>query len=659
MIQSVALPRLRTLPGLLLALTVLAELVAVPLSWGLEPLWDTLLYPVSSTATAGAGALILSRHPRQAVGWMLVSIGVTNAVTTDLVQGWGLRAAEQDWPAGPLAEWIVSWNWMIQAPLIVLAFLLFPTGRLLDPRWRLVAWLSVAGALLAGLGWAFDPGTGRMFAGGRNPYAQPGLPTDAMFAVGFTLVAASLVASLGSAVARFRRSTGVERLQMKWFTLASAAMAVGLSAAGALWLVVPAIHVVPALVITAWPIAIGVAILRYRLYDVDLVISRTFTYATLTAVLAAVYAAVVVVFGAFAGRDSAWVTATATLLAAAAFGLLRRRVQDVVDRRFRPRRHDALDIVSSFVDDLRHDRAEPEQVVDALRGAMRDPSLELHFVLQADEPPADERGRLVNRVDDSRESVPVRRGGTVLGQLVWSPRGDDDRVLLPSVIDAASLAIEMARLRVELRRRLDEVAESRARIAAVADEERRRIERDLHDGAQQRLVSIGLALRHAQHQLEQDSEEARRTLDGAVLEIGSAIGELRGLAHGLRPALLQAGLGPALRELASRAPMSVQVTATADRYAPDLEAAAYFVACEGLTNAVKHARAGQVVLEVARHDSTLVVTVADDGVGGATVGRGSGLTGLSDRVEARGGRLRVESIRGRGTTLRAELPCAS
>jgi signal transduction histidine kinase len=659
MILRVALPRLRTVPGLLLALTVLAELGAVPLSWGLEPLWDTLLYPVSSIASVAAGALILSRHPRHAVGWLLLLPGFLTSVTSELAQGWGLRAAEQGWPAGPLAEWIATGSWLTGALPIVLVFLLFPTGRLLGPRWRAAAWLSVAGSLLAQPGWIFSSRAGEVFVDGTNPYAQPGLPTDAMFFVGFALIAVSMIAAFGSAVIRFRRSTGVERQQMKWFTLASGAMAVGLPGAGALWFVLPAVHVVPALVITAWPVAIGVAILRYRLYDVDLVISRTFTYAALTGFVAAVYAAGVVLFGAVAGRDSAWVTATATLLAAAAFGLLRRRVQDVVDRRFRPQRHDALGVVSSFVDDLRHDRAEPERVVDALRTAMRDPTLELRFVLQHGEPPVDARGRPVGVVGPGRESLPVERGGTTLGEVVWAPRSDADRALLPAVVDAASLAIEMARLRVELRKRLDEVDESRARIAAVADDERRRIERDLHDGAQQRLVSIGLALRHAQHELGVDPDEARRTLDGAVIEIGSAIGELRGLAHGLRPALLQAGLGPALRELASRAPMPVQVTAPADRYPPDLEAAAYFVACEGLTNAVKHARAALVVLEVARQDSTLVVTVADDGVGGAKLGRGSGLTGLSDRVEARGGRLRVHSTRGRGTTLSAELPCVS
>ncbi len=654
-----ALLRLRPIPGVLLALTALAEVAAVPLSWGLEPAWDTLLLAVSSTVTSGAGALILSRHPRHPIGWLLIAQGVVAALAGDLAQGWGRRAAEQDWPLGPPAELVAAGSWLPTAPLAVAVLLLFPTGRLLARRWSLVLGLSVVGVLAAEPGWLFNPEAGSEYVAGRNPYVVDWLPTDVMFVGGFAVIGASLLLALAAVVLRFRTSTGVERLQLKWFVLASGAMAVGLPLAGALWWVTPVVHVIPAVVVTLWPIAICVAILRYRLYDVDVLISRTFTYATLTVLLGAVFAWTVVVLGAVVGRDSVWVTAAATLVAAAVFKFLHRRVQEQVDRRFRPHHHDALSVITAFVDDLRHDQAEPEEVADALRAAMRDPTLELRFVLQGDEPPVDESGRPAADAGRARERVPVLRGGTTLGEVFWSPRGDGDRALLPPVIDAASIAIEMARLRVELRQRLDEVDESRARIAAAADDERKRLERDLHDGAQQRLVSIGLALRHAQHELAGRPEEARRTLDGAVVEISAAIEELRSLAQGLRPTLLQAGLGPALRELASRSPVPVVVSATSDRFPSDVETAAYFVACEGLTNAVKHARAGEVRLEVARRDSTLVVSVADDGVGGAAMGRGSGLTGLSDRVAARGGRLLIESVRGDGTTLSAELPCVS
>ena len=654
------LPWFRPLPGFLLAVTVIAELVAVPLSWGLEPRWDTVLYAVSAIATTGAGALILSRHPRHVVGWLIVLPGVQEALGSDLAQGWGLRAADRGWPWGPPAEFVVTASWVLLTPLTVAVLLIFPTGHLLHRRWSLVVWVSVAGTLATEVGWIFNPDAGDEYVAGRNPYAVDWLPTRALFAVGFSVVALSLVVGAIAVVIRFRGARGVERLQMKWFVFASVTLVVGLALGAALWWIAPAAHLITAAVLTAWPIAICVAILRYRLFDVDLVISRAFTYAVLTALLAAVYVGTVVVLGAVAGRDSTWAAAGATLLAAVAFRFLHARVQRLVDRQFRPARHKALDLVTTFVEDLRNDRAEPERVVDLLRQATGAPDLELWFVLDPDAPPVDERGRPVHEsVDNATERYRVTRAGTLLGEVVWLPPTEEARALLPAVVDAAGVAIEMARLRVELRRRLDQVAESRARIAAVADDERRRIERDLHDGAQQRLVSIGLALRHAQHELDLDPEEARRTLDGAVVEIGSAIGELRGLAHGIRPALLHAGLGPALRELADRAPVPVHVSADADRYSPEFEAAAYFVACEGLTNAVKHARAAQVVLEVARQGSTLVVTVADDGVGGATASYGSGLTGLSDRVAARGGRLHLVSTRGRGTTLRAELPCVS
>ncbi|MEZ4503462.1 MAG: histidine kinase [Dehalococcoidia bacterium] len=651
--------RFRFIPTLLVALSVLIELVAVPLSWGLEPLWDTLLLAVSSIAGTAAGALILYRHPRHAIGWLLVAQGVLAAFTGDLAQGWGLRAAERGWGFGPAAEFIGTANWLPSAPLVVAVLVLYPNGHLISRRWSLVLWLSIAGVLLAEPGWVFNPEAGSEYVSGHNPYAIAWLPTGVMFVAGFVIVATSLLAAAVAVVVRFRAAEEVERLQLKWFTLASGILAVGITVGGALWFVTPIAHVLPTLVVTMWPVVICTAILRFRLYDVDLVISRTLTYATVTVLLVAAYAAAGVVLGVVIGRDSAWVTAGATMLAAALFGPMRRRVQSRVDRRFRRQRHDALAILETFVDELRQDHAEPEQVVDAIRAAMRDDQLDVLFVLQREGPGVDAHGRPVSDVDPRSDRVPVRRGGITLAEVVWTPSSDANRALLSPVLDAASIAIEMARLRVELRQRLNEINESRSRIAAVADDERRRLARDLHDGAQQRLVSIGLALRHAQHELTHQPESARRTLDGAVVEIGTAIEELRALAHGLRPALLQDGLGPALRDLASRSPVPVAVKATSDRYPTDVETAAYFVACEGLTNAVKHAGATSVRLEVARRDSTLIVSIADDGAGGAIADHGSGLTGLSDRVVALGGRLLIDSGVGCGTTLRAELPCVS
>ena len=365
--------------------------------------------------------------------------------------------------------------------------------------------------------------------------------------------------------------------------------------------------------------------------------------------------------GTALGRGSVWTTAGATLAVAVAFRPLRARVQDAVDRRFSRARYEALRRISGFLDDLRAGRAAPEAIEGLLRELVCDPRLELRFFLAESELYVDARGMPADdAAEDVRQRTPIERAGVPIGVVVHERASPERPDLLPRLVEAGGLAIEIARLRVELRRQLAEVEASRARIVAAGYEERRRIERDLHDGAQQRLVSIGLAMRHAQHELGDGSPgRAGQTLDGAVEELSVAIDELRELARGLPPAQLDAGLAPALRELASRAPLPVEVRATAARLAPGVEAAAYFIACEGLTNAVKHARASKVVLSAAQDNGALVVSVADDGVGGAARGEGSGLSGLSDRVAAQGGTLSIESRVGEGTTLTAELPCGS
>jgi signal transduction histidine kinase len=253
----------------------------------------------------------------------------------------------------------------------------------------------------------------------------------------------------------------------------------------------------------------------------------------------------------------------------------------------------------------------------------------------------------------------VRRGALRLGTLIHDPSLAEHPDLLEDVIVRAGLAIEIARLRVEVRRQLSEVEQSRARIVAATYEERRRLERDLHDGAQQRLVSIGLDLRHVQHGLGEDSGEPRAALDAVVAKLTDAIEELRELARGVRPSALDSGLAAALRELASRAPIETDVEATGERFDERIEAAAYFVASEALTNSVKHAHASRVVLSAARVNGSLVLGVSDNGRGGAAPSAGSGLVGLADRVAALGGRLDLQSDAGGGTTLVAELPCAS
>ena len=236
----------------------------------------------------------------------------------------------------------------------------------------------------------------------------------------------------------------------------------------------------------------------------------------------------------------------------------------------------------------------------------------------------------------------------------------DEPKLVEAVAAAARLALVNARLHAQVRAQLETVQESRARIAAAADEERRRIERDLHDGAQQRLVALALELRSAQRRLGGGGDpELEGLLASTADELQVAVEELRNLAQGIHPGILtQGGLAHALEALASRAPLPVTVTATPERFSREVEATAYFVACEALTNVVKHAGASRAAIGARHDDGSLVIEVSDDGSGGAGLDGGSGLRGLTDRVEAAGGRLLVESS-STGTLVRGVIPCVS
>jgi signal transduction histidine kinase len=652
---------------------------AVALQWGLtvavvaaatvflalgpgQPVRDDLFGGVSGAAWLAlalafgtVGALIVSRRPGHGVGRVYSVLGLLIAFNGFAYSyaTWGLYAQHEHVPGFMAA--VLGWG-QGMAPAIVLSLLLFPDGRLPSRRWRPVV-LALAVAAVGFVAAAvLRPGPFEApFDRVVNPLGIPGMRDvlDALSFVCWLLTYGALALGVRALVLRRRAARGDERRRLEWVLTVWTAVAVAVMLLMGSWFFWPE-NVqwrmgLLGVVFVAFPVGTGVAILRHRLYDIDVVINRALVYSALTVLLGATYAAIVLLLGVALGSGSAPATGVATLAVALAFRPLRARLQDAVDRRFDRARYDALRRVAAFLEQVRAGTAAPEGVEQVLRDVLGDPRLELRFELPGEEDPADPPA-------DARARTPIVRAGTRLAVLLHDPQVPPD--LLRRVVDAAGLAIEIARLRMELRRQLDEVAASRSRIVAAGDAERRRIERDLHDGAQQRLVSIGLALRHAQHELGPDAP-ARETLEGALDEIGEAIGELRELARGLRPAQLDAGLGPALQELASRAAMPVAVDATPERFPDGVETAAYFIACEALTNATKHARASRVSLSAQRRNGSLVVCVADDGVGGAAPGDGSGLSGMRDRVGAYGGSLRIESVRGSGTRLIAELPCGS
>jgi signal transduction histidine kinase len=302
---------------------------------------------------------------------------------------------------------------------------------------------------------------------------------------------------------------------------------------------------------------------------------------------------------------------------------------------------------------------EPGRLRDALARALRDPSLELAYWIAETESYVGLDGQPVEPVARAGRAVTVlERRDRPVAALVHDDALLEDPGLLDAVSAAAGLALENGRLLADLRAQLEELRESRARIVEAGDTERRRLERNLHDGAQQRLVSLSLALNMAGEKVHTDADATARLIDGARDELTQALAELRELAEGIHPAILtDRGLEFALERLAERAPVPLDLSvALPERPPAPVEAAAYYVVAESLTNVAKYARATRAHVRVEREDGMLRVQVGDDGVGGADPRGGSGLRGLGDRVQALGGRLRIESPAGGGTRITAELP---
>ena len=298
---------------------------------------------------------------------------------------------------------------------------------------------------------------------------------------------------------------------------------------------------------------------------------------------------------------------------------------------------------------------------DALAEALDDPSLELHYWLPERQQFVDSHGRPVQPPEEGsgRALTTIERDGECIAGIVHDATVPEAQEHVRSVGAAAYLALDNERLDAELRAKIDELRGSRERMLRIGLEERRRLERDLHDGAQQRLVAMALDIRLARAKLEDDPLAADRLLETAGDELDSALAELRELARGIHPAVLSdRGLGTALETLASRAPVPVDVSALPEGRLPEaVELAAYFVVAEALTNVAKYAKATHASVEIARENGRVVVEVADDGIGGADPENGTGLRGLADRLAVLEGRLEVDSETGRGTTVRARIPC--
>ena len=634
---------------------------------GADLVW--LLIAATSIPSALLGWRIVALNPGNVVGRRLVGLGLALTflwIPTRLIE---LGAIKLDEPDALWVRWLALLsfnNYVVMFLAFTALVLVFPDGHAPSPGWRRRArrWnLFFAAALVFSL---LD-GDALVVIGHEElaPIASPLPVWGPAGAAGwpFTFVLLGvMVATVVAVRGRFKRSTGIERLQLSWLSYAAALIPLALVICVADYAITGGVGALTfgavVLATVAVPAAITVAVLRYRLYEIERLVNRTLLYAALTATLGAVYGAVAVIIGLTVGGETAWGTATAAVIVVMAFRPARDRLQRIVDRRFARRRYDGLRLVESFIDDVRAGREEAEGIGDVLARALGDRGMEVFFRLPASGGYADATGRLTALPDDgTRVHTPVRRGELELGAIVHDPKLDLRTDTLESIVRSAGLPIEIARLRVEVRVQLAEVETSRARIVAAADAERRKLERDLHDGAQQRLVALGMALRHAQSQLGADSGAARVTLDAAVGQVTTAVAELREIARGLRPGILDSGgLAGALSDVAGRSPVPIALEITREPLPAHIEATVFYLACEALTNAIKHADARHIRVRVDQHGEQLRLEVADDGVGGAAMCVGGGLAGMTQRAMEGGGVLNVESPQGGGTRISAALP---
>lgn len=608
------------------------------------------------------GMLVAVRRPDSVVGPLLMLVGATAVWVTvgDLYASAVTR--RPDLPFSELYAALSQGDWMFLYVPAALLMLVFPDGRLPGRRWR---W-AIAGLLgvpaLFMLITAFDPGPYRPpFESTPHLFRLPEPYLPVLRVVGLALLPVFLgllVASAAAVVLRYRRTTGkAKRAQLKWFALGAACLPLTLLLCWASYLFLDGPDLVLAgLAATALaiPVATTIAVLRHDLYDIDRAISTAVTYGLVTAILLGFYTAASFLVGLGAGRSSPVAAAAGTAICAAALSPLRVRLQRWVDRRFYPDRQAVLTAIEELRDRTHAGQAQPEELETTLRTALRDPALRVGYRLPGASRLVDATGAPVDPGDAL--VAQVRLGGHDIGAIVRGNAGS--RELLREAASAGALLIEVVRLRIEVSRALGEAEASRTRLLHAGYEERRRLERDLHDGAQQRLVSLGMAIRLAQRHLHDGTVHVDGLLDRWVAELAVAVTELRQIAHGLRPSSLDDGLGNALVMLAGKVPVPVTLDVAADDLPEDVAMTAYYVASEAMTNAVKHAGPATIGVRVTRAGDRVTVRVSDDGPGGAEIRPGAGLAGLADRVRAAGGALRLSSPAGGGTLIEAELPCA-
>ena len=625
------------------------------------------------------GALIASRQPRNPIGWVFLALGLTSAIQ-ELANEYAIWAILQQgggYPFERVAAWIPAWIWIPATSGAMFLLLLFPNGRLPSHRWRWVLLAGSAGAVTGAVGFALIPGPLENFSALDNPFAVGSRAVLAVLAlVGELLYGLGVIVSSLALVSRYRRARGEERLQLKWLSAAGAFLAFSLFGsflAQVLWPDVFGVgdtdqlltgRLLALLVIAGFssvPIATGFAMLRYRLYEIDVVINKAVVYGTLAAFITIVYVAIVVGIGALIGSGgNAVLSAVAAAVIALAFQPVRRRAQRLANRVVYGERATPYEVLSGFSGRL----AETYSIEDVLPRLARVLAEGVGATWVAISLGSGGRERTaasypdpVAPTDDAR-SFEVRHQGALLGRISLAMPPNES--LLPAQEELVGDVAAQAGLVLRNAALIDDLRASRQRLVAAQDEERRRIERNIHDGAQQQLVALAVKLKLADSLVGSDEERAHAMLADLGTETQQALEDLRDLARGIYPPLLaDKGLAAALESQARKSPVPVTLeTNGIGRYPQETEAAVYFSCLEALQNVAKYAEARAATVRLAQTDGLLTFEVHDDGRGfdPDAAERGSGLQGIADRLAALGGAVEIRSTPESGTTIAGRIP---
>jgi signal transduction histidine kinase len=628
------------------------------------------------------GALAVSRQPGNLVGWLFLATGVvaamqifTGELALSLYRHGGPLLAVQ-WLAWP-ANWV--WN-LSFGSLFTLLPLLFPDGRLPSRRWRPLAWFALGLIAFLAVAYAVAPGpldSPRV----ANP-AGVGVGVSGAFAGLFTGLAfvavAACVLCVCSLFFRYHHADGDVRQQVKWFGLGAAftltCLLAGQVAQGLGAQVVS--DVLSAIGVLGVPVGAAIAILRFRLFDIDVVISKAIVYGSLAAFIAIVYVGLVAGVGQLAGAVGTPVlSAIAAAIVALAFQPVRRRMQRFANRLVYGQRATPYEVLSDFSGQVAHAYSVEDilpkmaQIVAAGTGVARAEvwlrvGAELRSVARwpqdgaASPSPVPMPSGEIPEFGEGEAVFPVVHQGDMLGAIaVQAPAGDpitaDKEKLIANLAAQAGLVLRNVRL-------LEDIRASRQRIVTAQDAAARRLERNIHDGAQQQLVALAIKTGLADSLVGHDDAEAHQMLSQIQAEIKEALSDLRDLARGIYPPLLaDLGLVAALQAQARKSALPAVVEGDGlGRYPQEAETAVYFCALEALQNVAKYARASRAIVRLSAPNGALAFCVEDDGVGfdPNAKGHGSGIQGMSDRLAALGGELRVTSTPGAGTIVNGSVP---